>query len=66
MTYEIPHPIEAMSFFQTSAKETAEMKAIYEEFVAGHPEKVAKLNRLIDWAGQQRSLDDSYNNADFS
>lgn len=66
MSYEAPHPIVAMAFFQTSEAETAEMKAIYDEFVAGDATLKSKLDRFIDWAGEQRSLDDAYNNTDFS
>ena len=66
MSYEPPHPIEAMAFFQASAAEITEMKAIYDGFVGSDPALKSKLDRLIEWAGQQAACDEAYNNTDFS
>ena len=66
MSYEAQHPIEAMAFFQASAAEIAEMKAIYDGFVGGDSARKSQLDRLIEWAGHQAACDEAYNNTDFS
>lgn len=64
--YQPQHPISQMAYWDTSAAEIQDMKAVYDELSQGDPMLVAKLNRLLEWSGLQRSLDDSYNNTDFS
>lgn len=60
------HPIAAMAFWQTSEKEIDAMKAVYDELIGADPAKAAKLQSLLQWAGEQKACDDAYNNTDFS
>lgn len=60
------HPVEHLAFWKTKAPEIDRMKAIYDELVDGDPAKAKLLDNLIGWACTEASLDEAYNNADFS
>lgn len=60
------HPVVSMAFFNTSVKEMKEMQVIYEELTGSNPALREKLTRLMEWAGEQGSCQNEYDNTDFS
>lgn len=60
------HPVHALAYWDTSAAETQRMAAAFDALAGGDAAQREQLLALMNWAAQQRSLDDAYNNADFS
>ena len=59
------HPVHALAW-DTSAAETQAMADTFDALAGTDAVQRQKLLNLIKWAAEQRSLDDAYNNTDFS
>lgn len=57
------NPVHALAFWGTSASETQSMAAAFDALVGADPTKRQQLLALMNWAAQQRALDDAYNNS---
>lgn len=57
------HPVHALAYWGTSASETQSMAAAFDALVGDDPTKRQQLLALMNWASEQRALDDAYNDS---
>lgn len=59
------HPVRHLAFWKTKEPEIREMIELYNDLAGNDPELQKKLDTLIAWAREERSIDDAFNNCEY-